>query len=168
RESADFANRGRGDHRDARFVEDATVEVHHLDRRTEQATDLRRQFIAENIQLLAFRRANVSGEVAVAGGPGPLWGKENQPGKCGGAQPGEAAAIVSPTERQAPVTLDTVPAQVGDLEKFAAHGLDWVPEERRYFTNFDRHVGCRPPNVFVAQRRRLGAVPCCGWLGAEQ
>ena len=73
-------------------------------------------------------------------GSPPLWSKENQLRKLGGGQPGETAAIVSPTEGQAPVAVKTVPAQVGDLERFAAHGLYWVPEERLYFTNLDRHL----------------------------
>jgi len=110
------------------------------------ATDLRRQFLAENSQLLSFWRANVGGEVSSDGGPSPLWSKENQLRKLGGSQPWETASIVSPTEGQASVAVKTVPAQVGDLEKFTAHGLHWVPEERLYFTNLDRHVRCRPPN----------------------
>ena len=104
------------------------------------ATDLRRQFLAEHGQLLSFWRANVRREVSADGGSPPLWSKENQLGKLGGGQPGEATAIVKPTEGQAPVAVKTVPAQFGDLENFAAHGLHWVPEESLYFTNLDTHV----------------------------
>ena len=104
------------------------------------ATDLRRQFLAEDSHLLSFRRANVRREVSLDGGSPPLWSKENQVRKLGGGQPGETAAVISPTECQAPVAVETVPAQLGDLEKFAAHGLHWIPEERFYFTNLDRHV----------------------------
>src|SRR5512143_4245651 len=110
-------------------------------------TDLRRQLLAEHSQLLPFWRANVRGEISSDGGPPPLWSKENQLRKLGGSQPGEAAAIVSPTEGQAPVAVKTVPTPVGDLEKFTTHGFHWVPEERLYFTNLDRHVQCRPPNA---------------------
>ena len=95
-------------------------------------TDLGRQFLAENSQLLSFWRAYVRREVFNDGGSPPLWSKENQLRKLGGGQPGETAAIVSPTEGQAPVAVKTVPAQVGGLEKLAAHELHWVPEERLY------------------------------------
>src|SRR5438128_8178379 len=112
------------------------------------ATDLRRQFLAENSQLVSFWGANVRREVSIDGGGfPPLWSKEDQLRKLGGGEPGETAAIVSPMQGQAPVAVKTVPAQVGDLEKFAAHGLHWVPEERLYFTNLDRHVRYRPPNT---------------------
>ena len=104
------------------------------------ATDLRRQFLTEHSQLLSFWRANVRREVAADGGAPPLWSIENQRRKLAGGQPWETAAIVSPTEGQAPVAVEAVPAQVRDLEKFAAHGLHWVPEERLYFTDLDRHV----------------------------
>ena len=59
--------------------------------------------------------------------------------------------IIGPTKGQAPIAIKTVPAQVGDLEALAAHGLDRIPEERLYCTNRDRHVRFRPPNV--ANRR---------------
>lgn len=104
------------------------------------ATDLRRQFLAEDSHLLSFRRANVRREVSLDGGSPPLWSKENQVRKLGGGQLGKTAAVVSPTECQAPVAVETVPAQLGDLERFPAHGLHWIPEERFYFTNLDRHV----------------------------
>src|SRR6185503_11403596 len=51
REPTDLAHRGGGNHGDARFVEDAAVQVQHLDRRTMAATNLRRQFAAEHLQL---------------------------------------------------------------------------------------------------------------------
>ena len=111
------------------------------------ATDLGRQFLAENRQLLSCGRPNVRREVSINGGSPPLWSKEDQLRKLGGSEPGETAAIVSPMQGQAPVAVKTVPAQVGDLEKFAAHGLHWVPEERLYFPNLDRHVRCRAPNT---------------------
>src|SRR6266571_7142732 len=104
------------------------------------AAHLRRQFLAEDSHLLSFRRANVRREVSLDGGSPPLWSKENQVRKLGGGQPGEPAAVVSPTECQPPVAVQTVPAQIRDLETFAAHGLHGIPEERFYFTNLDRHV----------------------------
>src|SRR5437667_3604364 len=115
------------------------------------ATDLGRQFLAENSQLLSCGRANARREVSINGGSAPLWSKEDQLRELGGGQPGETAAIVSPMEGQAPVAVKTVPAQVGDFEKFAAHGLHWVAEERLYFTNLDRHVRCRSAQYLVAR-----------------
>ena len=132
------------------------------------ATDLRRQFLAEKSQLLSFWRANVRREVSIDGGSPPLWSKENQLGKLGGGQPGETAAIVSPTEGQAPVAVQTVPAQVGDLERFAAHGLHWVPEERLYFTNLDKHDRCRPLNDLEFSGWRLLPVRWNDRLGQHE
>src|SRR5258708_5806531 len=88
-----------------------------------------------------------SGELPRDDGPPAQGSKENQLRKLPGGQQGETAAIVSPTERQAPVAVKTVPAQVRDLERFAAHGLHGVPEESLYLTHLDRHVQCRPPNM---------------------
>ena len=104
------------------------------------ATDLRRQFLAEKSQLLSFWRANVRREVSTDGGSTSLWSKENQLGKLRGGQPGETAAIVSPTKGKAPVAVKAVPAHIGRLEGFAAHGLHWIPDERLHFTNLDTHV----------------------------
>ena len=88
----------------------------------------------------AIWRANVRREVSTDGGSTSLWSKENQLRKLGGRQPGETAPIASATEGQAPVTVKALPAHIGHLEGFAAHGLDRVPEERLHFTNLDTHV----------------------------
>src|SRR5438093_3322899 len=104
------------------------------------ATDLPRQFLAEHSQLLPFRRANVRRDVSTGGCSPPPGSKENQIRKLGGGQPGEAAAIISATEGQAPVAIKTVPAQVDDIETLARHGLHRVPVERLDFTNLDGHV----------------------------
>ena len=139
--------------------------MHHLDRPTIAATDLRRQFLAENRQLLSLWRANVRREVSTDSGSPPLRSKENQLRKLGGGQPGETAAIVCPTEGQAPVAVKTVPAQVGDLVRFAAHGLHWVPEEPLYFTDLVgmfhvvRLISCEAPSLAPA------FVRCIRWFG---
>jgi hypothetical protein len=83
-------------------------------------------------------------EVSLAGGFPPLWREENQLRELSGGQPRETAAIADPTKGQAPIAFKTVPAEVGDLERFAAHGLHGVPEERRYLADLDGHVRCRP------------------------
>ena len=74
------------------------------------ATDLRRQFLAENSQLLSFWRANVGGEVSSDGGPAPLWSKENQLEVWSSRR--ETARIVS-RQKARRGRLKTVPAQVG-------------------------------------------------------
>src|SRR6266481_8129829 len=126
------------------------------------ATDLRRQFLAEDIHLLSLRRANVRREVSLCGGSPPLWSKENQVRKLGGRQPGETAAVVSATEGQAPVALETVPAQLGDVERFAAHRLHWIPEERLYLTNLDGHVRYRRFYSAMAVRSRSSFIDFAG------
>src|SRR6187402_2808312 len=77
------------------------------------------------------------GEVSVDGGTPPLWRKENQLRKLAGRQPGETAAIAEATEGQAPVAVQTVPAQIGNRERFAAHGLHRIPEERLDLADLD-------------------------------
>ena len=93
-----------------------------------KGANLRRQFLAEHGQFLPCWRANVRRKVFDRG-PQPQWNEENESWKLGRGEPGKAAAVVNPTEGQAPVTIKTVPAQVGDLEKLTAHGLHWVPKE---------------------------------------
>jgi len=128
------------------------------------ATDLRRQFLAENSQLFSFWGANVRWEVSIVGGSAPLWSEENQLRKLAGGQPGETAAIIGPMEGEPPVAVKTVPAQVGDLESFAAHRLHWVPEERLYFTNLDRHIAVVRPHRRAAAPLRGCACAATGIL----
>ena len=119
------------------------------------AADLSRQLLAENVKLLPFRRANVRREISVDRGTPPLRSEENQFREAGGGEPGEAAAIASPAERQAPVAVKPVPAHLSDLETLTAHGLHRVPEERLYFTYLHSHVRCRPSLAVILLRRDL-------------
>ena len=68
------------------------------------------------------------------------WSEQNQLREFGGSQPGEPTSIVQPTKCQAPVAFKTVPAKLGFLERFTAHGLHQVVEERLYFANLTCHV----------------------------
>src|SRR5712671_6524029 len=104
------------------------------------ATDIRRQFLAENSQLRSFRGAHVRREASIDGRSPTKWSKENQLRKPRGGQPGETTAIVKPAESQAPVAVKTMPAQIGDLESLAAHGLHRIPEERLDLANLDTHA----------------------------
>ena len=47
--------------------------------------------------------------------------------------------FVNSTEGQAPVALDPVPAQIGDIQSFAHHGLHRVPKESLHLTDLDGH-----------------------------
>jgi hypothetical protein len=124
--------------------------------------DLRRQFRTEDRQLLSFRRANVCRQVSGDRRSQPPGSEENQLRERGGGQPGETAAIVNAIEGQAAVAVQTVPAQVGGLERLAAHGLHRVPEERRDFTDLDGHAGyrlqwyCRVDRLAQFRRTRVG------------
>jgi hypothetical protein len=73
-----------------------------------------------------------------------LRSKQEQIGKLARCQPREPAAviIIHPPKCQAPVTLEAVPAQVGDLESLAAHGLHGIPEDRLYLSDFYQHARC--------------------------
>jgi hypothetical protein len=86
------------------------------------------------------------------------WRELKQLWKFGGRQPGEAIAmalwagpwtIAHPTKGQAAMALwagpwtiaiKTVPTQRNFLRGLTGHGLDGIPEERLYLTNFDCHV----------------------------
>ena len=105
-----LADRGRRDRGDARFVEDATVEVRHLDRRSMPAADLGGEFRAEQGQFLSPWRAHMRRETSSGVSSPAHRSEQNQLWKLGGSQPGEPTAIVNPTKCQAPVAAKTVPA----------------------------------------------------------
>jgi hypothetical protein len=50
------------------------------------------------------------------------------------------AAVINPPECQASVTIEAVPAQLGDIETFAAHGLHGIPEDRLHMSDFYEHA----------------------------
>ena len=80
----------------------------------------------------------------------PLGSEQEQVRKFACAEPREPAAVINPPECQAPVAIEAVPAQIGDLESFAAHGLHGIPEDRLYVSDFHRHARSEP-----AQRQQL-------------
>src|SRR5258708_36078619 len=65
-QSSDLAHRVEGDHRDARFIEDAMLHLHHLYGSPIPASDLGGQFLPEDRHLFAIRRAIMRGEVALS------------------------------------------------------------------------------------------------------
>jgi hypothetical protein len=48
--------------------------------------------------------------------------------------------VFTGSECQASVTIEAVPAQVGFLESFAAHGLHGIPEDRLHMSDFYEHT----------------------------
>ena len=87
-------------------------------------SDLRGQVLPEDRHLLAIRRANMRRKVSLSTVSTAVWSKQEQVGKLACGQPRHPAAVIHPPECQAPVTFEAVPAQLGGLEWFAAHGLD--------------------------------------------
>ena len=70
----------------------------------------------------------------------PTRNKPHQVRKLAGAQPRELAAVIHPPKRQASVTLQAVPAQVGDLQSFPSHRLHGIPEDRLHTSDFNKHA----------------------------
>lgn len=116
------------------------LEVRHLDRGTVAATDLCGQFRTKDLQFISLRRADVRREAVAADRTPSLGGEEQKLRELSGGQPGETTPILKATECEAPVAFKPVPAQVGDLDTFTAHGLHRIPEERRYLTDLDCHT----------------------------
>lgn len=48
--------------------------------------------------------------------------------------------MIYPPECQASVTVEAVPAQVGDFESFASHGLHWMQKDGLHMSDFYRHA----------------------------
>jgi hypothetical protein len=133
---ADFADGVGGDDRDARFVEDAVVEAHHLDGRTKSASDIGGKRIAEQRQFLAFRCQDMRRKSAsfVAA----LWREENEVGEPAGGEPGKTAPIVQPAKGEAPVAIDSMQAQRGGVDLLTAHGFHRIAENRLDPSDMDR------------------------------
>jgi hypothetical protein len=66
--------------------------------------------------------------------------KQEQVGKPAYRQPRKPAAVINSPECQASVTIESVPAQRGDLESFTAHGLHGIPEDRLHMSDLYEHV----------------------------
>src|SRR5579864_1966437 len=115
--------------------------MHHLNWRTVPTSYLRLQVFPKDRHLFAIRRANMRGKVSLS----PVWtalrSKQEQVGKLAGCQPWKPAAVIQAPECQASVTLEAVPAQVGSLQSFAAHGLHRIPEDRLHVSDFCEHAG---------------------------
>src|SRR5229473_5334801 len=105
------------------------------------ASDLRGQGLPEDRHLCAIRRVNMRRKLSLSTVFTALRSKQEQVGKLACCQPRHPAAVIHPPECQASVTLEAVPAQLGDLESFAAHGLHGIPEDRLHMSDFYEHPG---------------------------
>src|SRR5438445_13556863 len=65
-ESRDLSHRVGGDHGDARFIEDAMLQLHHLYGSPVATSDLVGQAVAEDRHRFAIGRANMRGKVRVS------------------------------------------------------------------------------------------------------
>jgi hypothetical protein len=74
--------------------------------------------------LCVIRSPNVRRKVSPATVFTALGSKQEQVRQLGRCPPRELAAVTNAPECQAPVTIETVPAEVGSLEPFATHGGD--------------------------------------------
>ena len=70
-----------GDHEDARFVEDAVIQLHHLHGSPVPASDLRGQVLREDKHLLAIRRANMRRKISLSTVFTAVRSKQEQVGK---------------------------------------------------------------------------------------
>ena len=113
--------------------------MHHLNGSPVPASDLRGQALPENRHVLTIGRANIRRKVSWSTVFPPLRSKQEQLGKLACGKPRESAAIVNPPECQASVTIQAVPAQMGDIDPCAAHGLHGIPEDRFHMSDFDEH-----------------------------
>jgi hypothetical protein len=56
-----------------------------------------------------------------------------------------SAAVTNPAECQVPVTIESVPAQISELEPFASYGLYGIPEDRFHVSDFYPHARPESP-----------------------
>jgi hypothetical protein len=146
-------NRIKRDHRNARIVEDAVPQVHHLHRRSMAPSDLSGQIVSEDGHIFAIGRANVRRKFCLSTVTS-LGRKEEQLGKLGCRQPREPAAIINPSESEAPVTFEAVPPEIGDVESFTAHRLNGIAEERLHASDFYGHARSGSRSIGQRERRR--------------
>ena len=115
-------------------------QLHHLHGSSVSTSDFRAQLLPEDRQVFAVRRANMRRNFFLSTFFTTTWNKRDQVGKLARAQPRELAAVINPPECQAPVAIEAVPAQLGDVKSFARHGLHGIPEDRFYVSDFYKHV----------------------------
>src|SRR5262245_2957729 len=101
--------------------------------------DLRRQFFSEDRHLLALRGSDVCRKVYAGIVFMSERSEEQQVGQLARAQPRKLVALLRATECEAPVTIEAVPAQCGDVELFAAYGFHGIPEDRLYASELYEH-----------------------------
>ena len=121
----------------------------HLHGRPVPASDLRRQVLPKDKHLFAIRRANMRRKFSLSTVFTSVRSKQEQVGKIACCEPREPAAVIHPPECQAPVTLEAVPAQIGDLESFVTDlpTLRLRPNTLRPPHSRDKQIRCEPAAV---------------------
>jgi hypothetical protein len=109
RKRGNLIDRGSSDRGDTGFIENATVEVGHLDGRSMAITDFSGEFLAEQRQLFALGCAHMGGEAASGVRPSTYWCELKQLWQLGGRQPRESTAIADLAKRQTAIAIKTVP-----------------------------------------------------------
>ena len=100
------------------------LQLHHLHGRPVAASDLRRQFLPEDRHLFAIRSANMRRQVSRNAVFTALRSKPNQVGKLAGREPREPAAVIDPTECQAPVA--SMPCQPSSAASSGSPAMDFT------------------------------------------
>src|SRR5215469_5143460 len=115
------------------------IQLHHLHRRTVTAPHLRRESFSEQGHLLPLRREDVRGQRSTLFGIAPLRSEPDELGHPARAQPREPTTHVHATKRKAPVALEAVPPQRGDLERLAPHGFHRIAKNCLDLPDCGRH-----------------------------
>ncbi len=96
-----------------------------------------------------------------------LRSKQEKVGKFACCQPRHSAAVVHSSKREASVTVQAIPAQIGILETFPSHGLHGIPENCLHLSDFYGHArpesrrSLRPANSasYICDYRELLVQP---------
>src|SRR5215212_573869 len=113
-----------------RVIEDTVPVLQHLDRSAVAAFEVCGEVVAKNRHQLAVRRPHVRWQVSLSTALGTLGRKENQLWEPGCREPRKIAVVAEPSQREASVTVQSVPANCRRLESFAAHRLHGIEEDR--------------------------------------
>ncbi len=135
REARNLVDGVETDHGDASVIEDSVSQLHHLNGSSVTAAYLGCQPLVEHRQVIAIGSANMSGKLAVGGAVTVSRGVPKQIGKLGCGEPRKSAFVFGASHREASVSLETVPPELGRLESFAGHGFHRIPEDRLDMTD---------------------------------
>src|SRR5262249_56034610 len=72
--------------------------------------------------------------------PGALRREEHELGELARREPGKAAPLTQPAQRQPAVAVQAMPSENGGVERLCAHRLDGIAVNRLDLPQFGRHV----------------------------